>query len=168
MAQLDNMIKWCLDKGKIESEKHKGLKKVSPDKLRADKHIEKAEHYLDATLYLKEGEYTDIAVSTVFYSMYHCLLALLAKHGYESRNQKCTFACVEDLITKGVINLDIAWVKKIADYDESNSSEDIITLREEFQYGTETNVNTEKLNSIIEEAKKFREVVRQILVKEEK
>ena len=88
MSHTDNKLRWCLDKAKKESEKgknHKGLMKIRPDKEEAYKHIAKAEHYLGATEQLKKG-YSDISASTAFYSMYHCLLAIAAKFGYDSRN----------------------------------------------------------------------------------
>lgn len=100
MPQVDNMLKWCLNKAKKEGEKHRGLKEIEPNQTLADQHVEKSQHYLDATDYLLKGGYGDISVSSVFYSMYHCLLAILSQQGYESRNQQCTFAAIEVLIKK--------------------------------------------------------------------
>lgn len=165
MRQIENMVKWCINKAKKEGEKHRGLRKVEPSTKNASGHIEKAQHYLNATIYLKKGDYSDVAVTQAFYAMYHCLLAILAKFGYESRNQKCTFACAEYLIDQGKIDLHRQWLRKIASCDGKNAQEeDVITLREEFQYGRETKVNMDKLNEIINDAKEFIEVVREILV----
>ena len=67
MGHLENKLEWCIKKGE-EGKKHRGL----------------------TMIYLIKGNFPDWAVSASFYSMYHCLLAILVKHGYESRNQECT------------------------------------------------------------------------------
>src|SRR3990167_5163906 len=105
MAHLENKLEWCLNKAKKEGEKHRGLKEVSPNKEKADKHIKKEEHNFKAMLHLIKGNFPDWAVSASFYSIYHCLLAILAKRGYESRNQECTFAAVESLIKNKKVDL---------------------------------------------------------------
>jgi uncharacterized protein (UPF0332 family) len=161
MGQTKNLIKWCLKKGE-EREKHKGLKRINPDKDLAKEHISKEKHYLAATIYLRDGNYSDISVSSIFYAMYHCLLAILAKHGYESRNQQCTFAVVDNLIDSKKISLDKEWLKKIATFDDT-SRDDVITLREEFQYGTKTRVNEDKLNILVEDAKEFIDLISEII-----
>ena len=101
MSEASNKLDWCLKKAERElkkSGKHRGLIKTNPELEKAREYIKKAEHYLMATDYLKKGNFSDISVSTVFYSMYHCLLAIAAKFGYESGNQECTFALIESLI----------------------------------------------------------------------
>ena len=59
-----------------ETGKHRGLVRVEPDLGKAKDFVSEAEHYLKATEYLKKGDFSDISASTVFYSMYHCLLAI--------------------------------------------------------------------------------------------
>ncbi|MBI2045535.1 hypothetical protein HYT23_05755, partial [Candidatus Pacearchaeota archaeon] len=101
MSHAKNKVDWCLKKAERElekSEKHKGLVKTKPNLEKAREYIKKAEHYLRATDYLKRGNFSDISASTVFYSMYHCLLAIAVKFGYESGNQECTFALIHNLI----------------------------------------------------------------------
>lgn len=163
MAQLDNFMQWCLKKGE-EGEKHRGLKVMAPNKKHAKEHVEKAQRYLKVTEYLKSGNYPDIAVIQAFYAMYHSLLAILSNFGYESRNQKCTFACVEYLIEKNKINLDRIWIRKIATYHPEGNQEDIISLREEFQYGRTTDFNAAKLDKIIVDAKELIDLTREIIV----
>jgi len=158
MAQLDNLLDWCLRKGK--EEKHRGLRKAKPDLKLGRRHLEKADHYLKAGLFLRDNGFADIAVAQLFYAMYHCFLALLAKHGYESRNQRCTFAAVEYLIAQGKERLDDEWTNRVASYE---STDDAISLREEFQYGVETKVNPGKLERLIEDAKELLTVVRTLL-----
>src|SRR3989344_9089184 len=126
MAHLQNKLKWCIDKAKKEGIKHRGLKEIKPDIERSNKHIEKAIHNFEAMKYMIEGNFFDWAVDASFYSMYHCLLAILVKHGYESRNQKCTFAAVESLINDGKIDLEIEKLHEIASFEDDLEKEDIV------------------------------------------
>src|SRR3989344_8428437 len=165
MGHLENKIEWCLNKAKKEGSKHRGLKKVSPDDEKANKHIEKANHNLKAMLYMIKGNFPDWAVSGSFYTIYHCLLAILAKHGYESRNQECTFVAVEYLIKNKKVDLDIQLLRKIASFEENLEAEDILTLREEFQYGTEAVVDEAKMKELQNNTREFIEIVRAALKK---
>src|SRR3989344_2157936 len=57
MSQMLKHIKWCLDKAEKElreGKKHKGLIKINPDINKAKKHLNKAQHNLDAVEYFKE------------------------------------------------------------------------------------------------------------------
>lgn len=117
MSHAENKVEWCLNQAKkhiVEGRKHRGLVQVKPDERLAREHIAKAEHYLLATAYLKKGNFSDISASTVFYSMYHCLLAIAAKFGYESRNQDCTFALIHSLAEGGKVSLEKGLLDKLA------------------------------------------------------
>ncbi|MBI2105453.1 HEPN domain-containing protein [Candidatus Woesearchaeota archaeon] len=116
-------------------------------------------------IYLIKGNFPDWAVSASFYSIYHCLLAILAKYGYESRNQECTFAVVEHLIKNKKVDLDIQLLRKIASFEENLEAEDILTLREEFQYGTEAAVDEAKMKELQNSTREFIELVRVALKK---
>ena len=151
-------------KGK-EGKKHRGLKEINHDAEKSNKHIEKANHNFKAMIYLIKGNFPDWAVSASFYSMYHCLLAILAKHGYESRNQECTFAAVEHLIKNKKVDLDIQLLRKIASFEENLEAEDILTLREEFQYGTQAVVDEAKMKELQNNTREFIEIVRAALKK---
>ena len=61
--------------------------------------------------------FSDWSASAAFYCLYHCLLALIAKEGYESRNQSCTFAYVEGMIDNKKISLTKEELKEIFDKD---------------------------------------------------
>lgn len=102
MSAKDKLEK-CFKEGEMEKERHQGLRKIKIDRERINNHLRKAEHNLNSMVYLKKGGFSDWSASAAFYTLYHCLLALTAKNGYESRNQKCTFAFIEDLIEKGKI-----------------------------------------------------------------
>ena len=138
MSQMLKHIKWCLDKAEKElreGKKHKGLIKINPDINKAKKHLNKAQHNLDAVDYFKEGGYSDWSASAAFYSIYHCFLSILAKYGYESRNQECTISVIEYLKEEGKINIDN---KFIAELKHGLSDEAIVEIREGLQYGVET------------------------------
>ncbi|MCK5283890.1 MAG: hypothetical protein KAK00_10920 [Nanoarchaeota archaeon] len=91
MSHAKNKVDWCLRKAERELErsgKHRGLVKVKPGQEKAREFIAKAEHYLKATAHLKKGNFSDISTSTVFYAMYHCLLAIAVKFGYARKNRR--------------------------------------------------------------------------------
>jgi len=163
MSHVKNKVEWCLRKAlkeKNEKGKHRGLSKISPDINNARKHIEKSEHYIRATLFLKEG-FSDISASTVFYSIYHSLLAILSKFGYESGNQECTFALIYVLIQDKKIDLEKEIIDKISSLDLGNGS--IIDLREKYQYGVELSMKEEIFNENLEIAKKLLGRIKEIV-----
>ncbi len=149
---VEEIFKWCLTKGR--GRKHRGVRKIKPDIEEGRNHIEKALHNLRAMEHNIKGDFTDWAVSAAFYAMYHSLLAILYKLGYESRNQKCTINTVEHFIRKGKIRLDLKYIAMIKSADELMGT-NAKTLREEFQYGTLTKVNKEVLNELKNNAKEF-------------
>jgi uncharacterized protein (UPF0332 family) len=164
MDIIERKFKWCLKQGKIRGRKHRGLRKTKPDLTESEKHINKALHNLEAMHHNIEGGFDDWAVSCAFYAMYHSLLAILYRLGYESRNQECTINAIEYLIGTGKLKLDTRYVPMIRRTDELMGS-DAKTLREEFQYGTEVEVDIELLENLEDNAKEFVETVR-ILVEQ--
>lgn len=157
MSQASDKVKWCLRKAEKEltkGVKHRGLVKIKSDIKKARLHIIKSEHYLNASEYLKNGGYSDISASTIFYSMYHCLLAILAKLGYESGNQECTFALIYSLIESKEIDIDIKTLEKISALDVSkNESTATIEVREQYQYGTKLSLDDDIYGELIDLAK---------------
>ncbi|MBI2112535.1 hypothetical protein HYT52_03305 [Candidatus Woesearchaeota archaeon] len=117
MSHAKNKVEWCLNKAKRElqeGKKHRGLVKVNSNLEKARDHLAKAERNLKATLYFQKGGFTDWCSSSLFYVIYHCFLAILAKFGYETRNQECTFALIVSLIEdkKITIDLEVARISK--------------------------------------------------------
>ena len=124
MAQVEDKLKWCLNKS------NKGLVKVEINPEKANNHIKKAEHNLKATIFFSKNGFSDWAVNASFYSMYHCLLAILAKHGYESLNQECTIALVYNLIDKKEIDMETKWLNLISKHGSDELENDsVIKLR---------------------------------------
>jgi len=165
MTQADNKLKWCLKKAEKEGKKHRGLREMKPDASTASEHIKKAEHNLGVMQYLIKGGYTDWAVQASFYAQYHCLLAVLCKFSYESRNQECTFATIETLIEEEKITLTKEELHSIFATDQRDKLEttDIVELRERFQYGTETRVEAGKIKALFEQTKAFIEKTKTVL-----
>jgi len=165
MGQASNKLKCCINKATTEGVKHRGIKVVKPNMVQAGKHISKAQHNLKAMLYLIRGNFMDWAVNASFYSMYHCCLAILAKFGYESRNQDCTFAAIEVLIEEKKISLPIEKLRRISlpDRRETLDTDEVIELREDAQYGTETVTDTGQVKNLERETVEFIELTQKIL-----
>ncbi len=159
MSQAENKVKWCLKKAErelAEGMKHRGLIKVEPNLEKARDHVNKAEHNLKATLYLQQGGYSDWCSSTLFYTIYHSLLAIMAKHGYETRNQVCTFALIESFIEDGLIDITIEELKQVAELDVKEAQQNpntAVNIREESQYSTALSLGEERLQRVFELAK---------------
>ena len=175
MSRASKHLDWCLNKAKREIEecknqgkriKHRGLLKINPDLERAKEHIEKAEHELEVTEYLKKGKFLDAGVSTIFYSMYHCFLAIAAKFGYESSNQTCSIALIESLKEEGKIDIDMRFID-IFKYKESEEEkkDSLIEMREDYTYSTKLSFNAAKLNALIEMCRELIEMTKEIIFK---
>ena len=163
MSHVKNKVDWCLKKAEKELKeegRHRGLIRIKENKELAKRHIAKAEHYIEASLILKDN-FSDISASTIFYSMYHSLLAVLAKFGYESGNQECTFALIYSLIE----NKDIDLLKKEIDKVSLINSEEesAVELREKYQYGVELSMKEDIFNENFELAKKLLGKVKEII-----
>jgi len=153
MSILKDKLNWCL-------RNEKRMKRIAPNSKLSKEHIEKAKHNLKAADFNIQGGFSDWAVSQLYYAMYHSLLAVLFKKGFESKNHECTINTIEYLIEKKEINLDKEDTTFIRT-TEQMTQKDAKSLREEFQYGTKTEVNKILLDELI---KKSKEVVEKIEV----
>ncbi len=171
MSHAKNKLSWCLQKAKKELQegrKHRGLIEVRPDSERAQEHIAKAEHNLKVTLYLQKGGFTDWCSSSLFYTIYHCFLAILAMFGYESRNQECTFAVIASLIDDQRITLERNALEKVSTLDlkEAREAPDTaISLREEYQYSTKVSLENKEYQELLQLAKRILDQTKEILVR---
>ena len=165
MTHAENKLRWCLKKAEKEIYKHRGLRNITPSMQKAEDHIKKAEHNLTVMEHMIQKGFNDWAVNASFYVHYHCLLAILQKFGYESRNQECTFAAIEYLIEQGKINLTKTDLYKIFATDQQEKLEEtgILNLREKLQYGTETLYEERKVQELLEQTKVFIEETKSIL-----
>lgn len=151
MFTRKSKLGWCL-------EKESRMKAIKPSDKISKEHIEKAKHNLKAMNYNIQGGFEDWAVSQAYYAMYHSLLAVLFKKGYESRNHECTINTIECLIEQKQINLDMKDIAFIRTTQQM-TKKDAKSLREEFQYGTQTSVNKILLQELVKNAKDIVEKV---------
>ncbi len=169
MSHAANKVEWCLKKAKkelAEKQKHRGLVETSTNRDLAYQHLAKAEHNFKAVLYFEKGGFTDWSVSAGFYCIYHCLLAALAKYGYESRNQECTLAAVEYLIEQKKLLLDKKFVEALKQYNEAERHEaTVIELREILQYGVGVQVESKELVKIKGLCKEAIDAIKDVLPK---
>lgn len=165
MGHAENKLEWCINKAKKEGEKHRGIRIVQPSPEQAERHIAKAQHNLKTMLLLIRGNSLDWAVNASFYTIYHCCLAILAKFGYESRNQECTFTAIEALINEKKISLPMEKIRRISTPDraETVDSSEIIELREDAQYGTGTAFGIKQVKTLQDETVAFLETAKKIL-----
>src|SRR3990167_3384060 len=155
MSNSKNRLNWCLENAKR-------MRKIKPNDKLSKEHIEKAKHNLKAADYNVQGHFDDWAVSQSYYAMYHSLLAILFKKGFESKNHECTISTVEFLIESKEINLsmeDMFFIRTT----EKMTAKDAKSLREEFQYGTKTNVNKVLLTELLQKSKSIVEKVELML-----
>jgi len=156
MSQASNHIIWCINKAKKElkeTQKHRGIIKTEPDIERAKKHLEKAEHNFNAILYFQDGGYSDWSASAAFYTLYHCFLAILAKYGYESRNQECTISMIQYLKEQKKIILEDKFIEALQYADSSQDT--IIELRENFQYGVKREIHEDTIKGLLDISKEL-------------
>jgi len=155
MPKNNSRLEWCLSK-------EERLKIIQPNLLKSKEHLKKAKHNLLAADYNIKGNFNDWAVSQAYYAMYHALLAVLYKFGYESKNHECTILAIEHLIQINKLRLDMKDITFIRT-TEQMKAQDAKSLREEFQYGTKTEVNKEILDNLIKKSKEIVEKISLIL-----
>lgn len=169
MSHAKNKLRWCLNKAKKElqeGKKHRGLLEITPNMKIARDHLAKAEHNLKVTLYLQRGGFTDWCSSSLFYTIYHCFLAILAKFGYESRNQECTFAVIANLIEDDKIIFELSDLEKVSSLSitqTQESSDSAISIREEYQYTTKVSLENNEYKELLQLAKRILDKTKETL-----
>lgn len=168
MGKVDNVFNWCLKQGE-RKEKHKGMRKLeNPNLKESEAQLKKAESDLQTMQYLYEGGKTDWVASAAFYSMYHSLLALLFKLGYESRNQECSINAIEHFMKQETISLEQEFIDIIRSAQERENKQDAKSIREEYQYGTQTSMEDKLCNQLMGNARKFVDRIKEVLEELEK
>ena len=141
---------------KRRRERHRGLKKIGISQEIIKGHIKKAIHNFNAMDIFHKAGFSDWSASASFYCLYHCLLALIAKKGFESRNQSCTFALVEDMINKKEVSITKEELKDIFDkdvMDDIENSNKILDIRENMQYYIKTTLEEKEFAVLRERTK---------------
>ena len=143
MPQIDEHLKWCLKDSKR-------LIKTKPDLDLAQKHVKKSEYNYGVVQTLERLKVYDWAFNVGFYAIYHCFLAILAKYGYESRNQACTITVLLALINEKKLDLDKDLVTQFDTLDvEKNITNPTVRERREIStYGVETSIDLQQLKKI--------------------
>lgn len=145
MPQIDEHLKWCLkDQGRL-------IKTRSNLDL-AQKHVKKSEYNYSVVQTLEKLKIYDWALNVGFYAIYHCFLAILAKYGYDSRNQACTITILLSLINEKKLDLDKDLITQFdsLDVEKNITNPTIRESREISTYGVETSINLQQLKKIKE------------------
>ena len=145
MPQIDEHLKWCL-------KDPKRLIKIKPDLDLTQKHVKKSEYNYGVVQTLEGLKIYDWALNVGFYTIYHCFLAILAKYGYESRNQACTITVLLTLINEKKLNLDKDLVTQFdtLDVEKNITNPTVRESREISTYGVETSIDLQQLKRIKE------------------
>jgi len=145
MPQIDNHLKWCL-------KDQRRLVKTKPDMELAQKHVKKSEYNYGVVMALERLKIYDWALNIGFYSIYHCFLAILAKYGYESRNQTCTISVLLNLINEKKLDLDQDLVAQFDTFEVEKSATNptVRESREVSTYGVETSIDLQQLKRVKE------------------
>ena len=102
----------------------------------------------------------------MFYTLYHCFLAILAKFGYESRNQECTFALIASLIENKKITInqeDLEKVNILNITEMQESRETATNIREYYQYSTKVSLEDEEYQKLLQLAKRILDKTKETL-----
>ena len=143
MSTISNHLKWCLKDARR-------LVKTKPDMELAHKHLKKSEYNYRVVQTLEKLKIYDWALNVGFYSMYHCFLAILAKYGYESKNQSCTITALLGLIEQNTLRLDKELILQFDTFEVDNdiTSPTIRMKREVSTYGVETSIDLQQLKQV--------------------
>ncbi|MBI5872168.1 hypothetical protein HZB88_03720 [archaeon] len=169
MSHAKNKVEWCLNKAKKElqeGKQHRGLVRVDADIEKAREHLAKAEHNIKVTFYLQRGGYTDWCSSSLFYVIYHCFLAIIAKFGYETRNQECTFALIASLIEDKKIAINQEDLEKVSTLnitETQDSPETAVSIREDYQYSTKVSLKNKEYQELLQLAKRILDKTKETL-----
>lgn len=164
---IKEKLKKCFKEGE-RGDRHKGLKKIEISQETILGHVQKAKHNFHAITDFKAMGYSDWSASAAFYCLYHCLLAVLAKEGYESRNQSCTIAYIENMIDDNKIALTKEELKEIFDKEIKENleySNKILDIRENMQYSIKTIMEEQEFLNLKEKTKELFDKIRKDIEK---
>ncbi len=167
MSQASKYVQWCLLKAEKETKegkkkgqrnpKHRGLLKVNQNKVMAIEYINKSAENLNFALSLDISLHGHIAISSLFYSMCHCFLAIASKFGYESRNQTCTISLMEYLKEEKKIEIDNKFIEmfKYKEDQKEKGEFSLIEMREDYTYGAKTSIDKEIIKELVQDCRKL-------------
>ena len=179
MSQASKKVEWCLRKAEKElgeceklgkRPKHRGLIKINPSKKMIESHLNKAEENLNFALSLNSERYGYKVIESLFYSIYHCFLAIISKFGYESGNQTCTIDLIEYLkeINKIDLNQNYIDMMKYKDEQGDKNSISFIEMREDYTYGSKVSIEKERIEKLVEIVKELIHDTKEIVYKNDR
>jgi len=115
--------------------KHKGLLVIGRDDKKAEEYVKKAKTNLETCELYKERRLDYKIPEEWFYTLYYCALAILAKFGIESRNQRCTALFLRYVKEKEIISYDKKFIDKITVYS-SKEEKSSVDEREDARYSS--------------------------------
>jgi hypothetical protein len=122
-------------KDEKKGKKHKGLLIVRPDDKKAKEYLSKAKINLELCQLFKQKGFDYKIPEEWFYTFYYCALAISARFGVESRNQRCTAAFIRYLKESGLIEYDDEFIDRITVYTSKEEKSDV-DEREGARYGS--------------------------------
>lgn len=136
------------DRDEKKGRKHKGLLLGKTNDKAAQEYIQKAKMELElCNIYKQKGIDYKIAEEW-FYTLYYCALAILAKFGVETRSQKCTALFLRYIKSRGFIDYDDEFIKRITVYSEKDVKSEV-DEREHSRYSS--SITNEKIRERYEE-----------------
>lgn len=163
-----NIEKLFLDKQLLEKEikfflTKKQIKKINENKELVKSHIQKAKHNLEFyKLNKTQTKFNDWLIVTLYYSLYHCALALITNKEYSSKNHYATILILikEYNITKEEAELidELSITKEDAEL-YTNLKED----RHNASYATNLKFNNKKIESYEDKVLEFINKTEEIL-----
>lgn len=143
-------------KDENKGKKHKGLLLTKPNIKEGEEYITKPKKNLELCKVYKEKEFDYKLPEEWFYTLYYCALAILAKFGVESRNQRCTVFFLKYMKDKNIIAYDDKFIQRIMVYREKEEMSDV-DEREKARYGSSIEIkeaieNYDKMMNICREA----------------
>jgi uncharacterized protein (UPF0332 family) len=164
---IQEKLSKCLKEGE-RGERHKGLRKIQISEEKVKGHLDKAIHNFKAMLNFQRNGFSDWSASASFYCLYHCLLSIIAKQGYESRNQSCTFALIESMIDEGKLAFSKESLREIFDTEITENlehSSKILDIRENMQYSIKTSLEDEEFIELKDKTKRLFDILRREIEK---
>ena len=122
-------------KDEKKGKKHKGLLIFKPDNKIAEDYIRKAKLNLELCDIYKEKGFDYKIPEECFYTFYYCALAILAKFGIESRNQRCTACFLKYAKDNNLIDYDYEFIYRIIVYGDKDKKSDV-DEREKARYSS--------------------------------
>lgn len=144
------------------------LRRISPNKITARAHLEKAHNNIKAMQHMFNNNFFDWTIICGYYAMYHAVLASLCHIGIRAYSHICAiYAFQKFYIEKGLVaKMYVKYLERAAQLEKrySNSLKEARENRVKVQYGTEILTNNDA-EWIVEDAEDFVLKIEELLAK---